>query len=75
MNRRSNPVILTSLGALVFVYFVVFPEDLKALTSPVAAVLELSHSLSPWLYMVIAVGIVTWGIVRVWGRKDGGSRT
>ena len=75
MNGRSNPVILASLGALVFVYFVVFPEDLKALISPVATVLELSHSLSPWLYLVIAVGIVTWGIVRVWGRKDGDSRT
>jgi hypothetical protein len=39
------------------------------------AAVELSHSLSPWLYMLIAVGIVTWGIVSVWGRKDGGSRT
>jgi hypothetical protein len=70
MKAKTNPVILTSLGALAFVYFVMFPEDLKAITAPIAVVLELSQSPSPWLYMVIAVGIVTWGIVSVWGRKE-----
>jgi hypothetical protein len=70
MPSKTSLRILTALGALVFVYFVMYPEDAKAITAPVAAVLELSQSPSPWLYMLVAVGIVTWGIVRVWGWRE-----
>jgi hypothetical protein len=70
MNSKTNRRILAVLGALVFIYFVMYPEDVKALTAPVAALLDLSQSPAPWFYMVVAVGIVTWGVVRVWGRGE-----
>ena len=67
---KINPRILMVFGALIFAYFVLYPEDVKAVTAPIAALLELSQSPSPWLYMVVAVGIVTWGVVRTWGRHE-----
>ena len=70
MNAKANPGVLTALGALLFAYFVIYPEDVKAIATPIASVVELSQTVSPWLYMVIAVSIVTWGIVRVWGRRE-----
>ncbi len=68
--NRINPRILFVLGALVFAYFVMYPEDVSAVIAPIASVMQLSQTVSPWLYMVIGVGIVTWGIVRVWGRAE-----
>jgi hypothetical protein len=57
------------LIVLVFIYFVVFPDDVEKVAAPIAAVLELSQVVSPWLYMVAAVGLVAWVIVKIWGRK------
>ena len=62
--------VVLMLIVLVFIYFVVFPDDVKKVAAPIAAVLELSHVVSPWLYMVAAVGLVAWVIVRIWGRKS-----
>ncbi len=70
MYLNTKPSVLAALGVLAFVYFIVFPEDMKAILAPLAAVLELSQSLSPWLYMVIAVGIAAWAIVKTWGQKE-----
>lgn len=70
MNAKDMKRIAAVLGALAFVYFVMYPEDVKAILAPVAAVLELSQTPSPWLYLVIAVGIVVWGGVRVLARKN-----
>ena len=61
--------VVLMLIALVFTYFVVFPDDVKTVIAPIAAVLELSQVVSPWLYMVAAVGLVAWVIVKIWGRK------
>ncbi len=79
--NKINPRILIVFGAVVFVYFVIYPEDVRAIFAPIASVmpllasvLGLSQTVSPWLYMVIAVGIATWGIVRVWGRQEAGRR-
>jgi hypothetical protein len=69
MHAKTTPRILTALGALAFVYFVLYPEDVKAVLAPIASVIELSQTVSPWLYLVIAVGIVAWAVVRVWGRR------
>ena len=81
---------LVTVGVVVLAYFLVFPEDVKAVVAPVAAmvegiaaplasVLQLSTSVSPWLYGVIAAGIVAWTIVRVWGgraaRPPGGAES
>jgi uncharacterized membrane protein (DUF4010 family) len=62
--------VVLMLIVLVFIYFVVFPDDVKKVAAPIAAVLELSQVVSPWLYMVAAVGLVAWVIVRIWGRKS-----
>jgi len=67
-TTSARDVVLMLL-ALVFTYFVVFPDDVKTVTAPIAAVLELSQVVSPWLYMVAAVGSVAWVIVKIWGRK------
>lgn len=75
MKARTNLRIWATLGSLAFVYFVIYPDDVKAITAPVAAVLELSQTLSPWLYMVLAVSIVAWTVVRVWGRKEAQRQT
>jgi hypothetical protein len=45
MSLRMKPSVLVALGVLVFVYFIMFPDDMKAVLAPVAAVLELSQSL------------------------------
>jgi hypothetical protein len=65
MESISGLMLIT----LVFAYFVVFPNDVQTVTAPIAAVLELSQVVSPWLYMVAAVGLVAWVIVKIWGWK------
>lgn len=57
------------LIAAVFAYFVAFPEDAKAVTTPISTVLELTQAISLGFYLVVAVGIVAWVIVKVWGQK------
>ena len=76
MNAKISLRILAVLGATAFVYFVMYPEDVTTVTAPITAVIapmtsviELSRSVSPWLYMLVAVGIVTWAVVRVWGQR------
>jgi len=39
---RIKPRILVALGALVFVYFVIYPEDVNAVIAPIAPILGLS---------------------------------
>jgi hypothetical protein len=75
MKARTNLRIWATLGSVAFVYFVIYPDDVKAITAPVAAVLELSQAPSPWLSMVLAVSIVTWAVVRVWGRRKAQRQT
>jgi hypothetical protein len=71
MKPRTTPTrdVLLVLIALAFTFFVVFPDDVKTVTAPIAAVLELSQVVSPWLYMVAAVALVAWVIVKIWGTK------
>ena len=57
------------LAALAFVYFVVFPEDLVAVTAPVERLLSLSSAISPWLYLLLGFAVLAWTIGRIWGTK------
>ncbi len=58
-NNTRNIVIL----ALTFLaYFVAFPSDAEA-------ILGISTAISPWLYGVIAAGLIAWSIVKVWGPR------
>lgn len=56
------------LGALAFLYFVCYPHDLSAILSPAEKVLALSNAVSPWLYGVIAVAILSKTALRI---RDG----
>jgi hypothetical protein len=55
------------LGVVTFVYFVFFPHDLAAILAPLEKILAVSSAVSPWLYGVIAVGILSWTALRIWG--------
>jgi hypothetical protein len=65
---------LVLLGLLLLAYFVVYPEDLAGVLSPVATGLGLSSAISPWLYALIAVAILCWTALRIWGRATIASR-
>ena len=70
-----KPIVI--FAALVFVYFVAFPADLKTLIEPlsvgvtfIGAILILSNSVSPWLYMFLAVVVLSQTATRIWGRRE-----
>lgn len=65
MTTSSKPwlVPLVVLGAMVFAYFVTFPQDIAAVQN----VLALSAAVSPWLYGVVAVMILCGTAIRIWG--------
>jgi hypothetical protein len=54
-----------------FVWFVMFPEDLTALVSPVRTVLDLTRAVSPWLYGLAAVALVCWTFGRRFASTGG----
>jgi len=55
-------------------YFVAFPEDAQSIATPVATFLSLTSSVSPWLYGVVAIGIVCSAIVKTCGARVGMDR-
>ena len=73
--RRAACIVV----ACAFVYFVFFPSDIGALAAPVNelvrvvsrllnSVLQVSHSVSPWLYGVLIAAILGRTITGVWGK-------
>ena len=69
--RRAWPRRTVIIVLLVLAYFFVFPSDLdrvlNTVLEPLRAVLNLSHSIAPGLYAVIAVAILSWAATRIWG--------
>jgi hypothetical protein len=61
-----------ALIALAVIYFVVYPEDLTALTAPVEQILSLSYAISPWLYLLLGICILARTITSIWGRQQQG---
>ncbi len=61
---------LTIASIFVFIYFVVFPDDMLRVTTPIATLFNVSNSVSPWLYGVIAAVILACTITKVWGHKQ-----
>ena len=73
-DRLLKPIVI--LPALVVVYFVAFPADLEALIGPlsttvtfIGAILVLSGAVSPWLYMLLAVVVLSKTATRIWGDR------
>lgn len=60
---------LTVLIAIVFAYFVSFPEDASLVISPAREILALTEAISPWFYIAFAGCAVGWIIVRCFGRR------
>jgi Na+-driven multidrug efflux pump len=58
------------LAGIVFAYFVEFPADLAAILAPVREVLSLTTTVSPWVYAVVASGVIAWALVRCFGRSQ-----
>jgi hypothetical protein len=58
------------LAGLVLAYFVAFPDDLPAVLAPVRQVLSLTNAVSPWLYVVLASGVMARALVRCFGRSQ-----
>ena len=58
-----------SVASLVFAYFVLYPQDLTALLSPVERTIVVSNVASPWLYALIGVAFISWTVIRVWGKS------
>jgi hypothetical protein len=59
-------------------YFVSYPEDAQAITTPINTVLNLIHTvlnlttaISPWFYGVVAIGIIATAMVKTWGGRAG----
>ena len=55
------------VGVAVLAYFVCYPDDLSWLLQPVDKLLSLSNSISPWLYGLIAVWLLAWTFIRIFG--------
>jgi hypothetical protein len=53
-----------------FVYFLIFPDDLTTLLSPVTTLLNLTNAVSPWLYALVGLGAILWFVERNWGRRQ-----
>ena len=70
---RQGIVRLVVVATLVVVYFIAFPQDVPAVISPVERVLTLSNAVSPWFYGVIAIAILCYTAMGIWGGKPGTS--
>ncbi len=71
MNTRTRHrgIYVAVLGVVAFVYFVFYAQDLSAILAPLEKVLAVTSAVSPWLYGVIAVAILSWTALRIWGRE------
>lgn len=78
-EKVCKPVVI--IPALVVVYFLVFPADLGVLIAPLAAVLTpagaalsriltFTRDVSPWLYILAGVFILSKTVTRIWGHKS-----
>jgi hypothetical protein len=71
------------LPVLIVVYFLAFPADLDVIIGPVTdvlilvstvltKVLAMSGVVSPWLYILLSVMILSRTLIRIWGHKSKG---
>jgi len=78
-DKLRKPAVI--VPALVVVYFLVFPADLEVLIAPVtevltsvadalARVLALTREVSPWLYILASVFILSKTVTSIWGHKS-----
>lgn len=69
MSDKKRCISVLTLAGLA--YFVSYPEDAEAITTPISTILNLTMAISPWFYGVVAVGIIATAIVKTWGGRAG----
>ena len=62
MSDKKRCTLVLALAVLA--YFVTYPEDAQAITTPTSAFLNLTSAISPWFYGIVAVGIIATAIVK-----------
>ena len=67
MSRERERLIV--FVAIVFGYFVSFPEDVALVISPAREILALTEAISPWFYLAFTGCAVGWMVVRCFGRR------
>jgi hypothetical protein len=67
LNPRTWQVVMLAI-ALIWAYFALFPEDLDAFLAPISKLLSVTGAVAGGFYALLAVGVIGWVIVRVWGR-------
>lgn len=67
MTNKQRCISILALAAMA--YFVAYPEDAQAITTPIASFLNLTTAVSPWLYAVVAVGIIARTIAKTQGDR------
>ena len=68
MSDKTRGLVVLILGAAA--YFVAYPEDAQAITTPATTFLSLTTAVSPWLYGVVAAGIVASAMAKTWGNRE-----
>lgn len=71
IHNNRWPACVPLAAALIFAYFVCYPQDLVPVLNPVEKVFGLTYAISPGLYAVIAIGILAKALVRIWGKGVG----
>lgn len=71
MSDKKRCIVVLALAALA--YFVAYPDDAQAITTPISTFLHLTSAVSPWFYGVAAIGIIATAIVKTWGGRVGTS--
>ena len=69
MDHKTRCAAIVGLATLG--YFVAYPEDAQAIATPISTFLNLTSTVSPWFYGVVAVGIVAAAIVKTRGGRAG----
>jgi hypothetical protein len=65
-GRKLMVVLLPAIA-----YLVAFPDDAQSLVSTMASVLGLTVAVSPWLYGLLATGVVLIVVLKIYGRNHG----
>jgi hypothetical protein len=58
------------VATVAMAYFVIFPGDLNVVLAPFQSLFTLTTAISPWLYMLCAVGVVCWTLTTLLKRPE-----
>ena len=65
-GRKLMAVLLPAIA-----YLVAFPDEARSLVSTMSSVLGLTAAVSPWLYGLVATGVILIVVLKIYGRNHG----